>query len=272
MRAFVTFVVAVGILPLASSRAATADEVEIRKSVVKILASKSTLDPFRPWTKGEPHEVTNSGVVIAGKRILTGAYAVSHASPIYIQADKSSEKLVAKIDIQAPGIDLAVLKLDDESFFDAHPPVAINSKLPDLKQMVLTYGFPEGGSEQSVTRGIVSRIEYVEYYLGVEGLRIQIDAAVNSGNNGGPAVVDGRLIGLVFGKYQQADNIGYIIPGEEIELFLEDIRDGRYHGKPILDIHLQKLENPARAPSSISTRRPRGSWSGRFTTASRLIR
>ena len=34
--------------------------------------------------------------------------------------------------------------------------------------------------------GIVSRIEYAEYYLGVQGLRVQVDAAINPGNSGGP--------------------------------------------------------------------------------------
>ncbi len=64
----------------------------------------------------------------------------------------------------------------------------------------------------SITRGIVSRLEYAEYYQVTDGLRIQIDAAINPGNSGGPAIADGQMIGLVFSKLQQADNIGYIIP------------------------------------------------------------
>ncbi len=181
--------------------------------------------------------------MIAGKRILTNSHVVSHANPIYVQADKSADKLLAKVESQAPGIDLAVLKLDDESFFDAHPPLPTSPRLPDLKQTVFTYGFPTGGSELSITRGIVSRVEYVEYYLSTEGLRIQVDAAVNLGNNGGPAVVDGQLIGLVYSRLESADNIGYIIPAEEIELFLKDIQDGRYDGKPVVGIDFQNLEN-----------------------------
>ena len=78
-----------------------------------------------------------------------------------------------------------------------------------------------------------------------EGLRIQIDAAINPGNSGGPAVVDGQMIGLVFSQLQMADNIGYIIPMEEIDLFLKDVEDGRYDGKPILIDTFQHLENPA---------------------------
>jgi hypothetical protein len=42
-----------------------------------------------------------------------------------------------------------------------------------------------------------------------------------------------------------AQNIGYIIPNEEVELFLKDIADGRYDGKPAMYDDLQTLENPA---------------------------
>jgi hypothetical protein len=39
-------------------------------------------------------------------------------------------------------------------------------------------------------------------------------------------------------------NIGYLIPNEEIDLFLEDVTDGRYDGKAFLYCYLQTLENP----------------------------
>ena len=68
---------------------------------------------------------------------------------------------------------------------------------------------------------------------------------INPGNSGGPALVDGKMIGLIFSKLTQADNIGYIIPGEEIDLFLKDVADGKYDGKPAMHDSLQTLENPA---------------------------
>ena len=116
---------------------------------------------------------------------------------------------------------------------------------PSFKQTVFAYGYPEGGTELSITRGIISRIEYADYNLLTEGLRIQVDAAINPGNSGGPAVIDGQMIGLVFSKLFQADNIGYIIPIEEIELFLKDVKDGRYDGKPVFIDEIQTLENEA---------------------------
>ena len=53
------------------------------------------------------------------------------------------------------------------------------------------------------------------------------------------------MIGLVFSKLSMADNIGYIIPIEEIELFLKDIKDGHYDGKPVFIDEIQTLENAA---------------------------
>ena len=248
MRTLARIGIALAVGMLADSwptRADQADDAHVRKSVVKVLVTGSRPDPFHPWARSQPQEATASGVVIAGRRILTVSHMINHASQVYVQADKSGEKLAAKVVARAPGIDLAVLKLDDDAFFDAHPPLPSNPKLPDLKQTVFAYGFPTGGSELSITRGIVSRVEYTEYYLSVQGLRVQVDAAINPGNSGGPAAVDGRLVGLVRSRLQQADNIGYLIPTEEIDLFLKDIEDGRYDGKPVLDVYVQKIESEA---------------------------
>jgi len=98
----------------------------------------------------------------------------------------------------------------------------------------------------SITKGIVSRIEFANYNYPVSGLRIQIDAAINPGNSGGPAVVGDKMIGVAFSRLGgNAENIGYIIPCEEVELFLKDIADGHYDGKPSMTDELQTFENSA---------------------------
>ncbi len=203
-------------------------------------------DLGRPWTKQSPTEVTGSGVIVEGRRILTNAHVVLYASQVQVQANQSGDKISATVEAVAPGIDLAVLKLDDESFFETHTPLARASTLPAIKDSVMAYGYPTGGSSLSITKGIVSRIEFTGYNFPVSGLRIQIDAAINPGNSGGPALVGDKMIGLTFSRLGGgAENIGYIIPCEEIELFLQDIADGRYDGKPAMYDELQTLENPA---------------------------
>src|SRR5204863_109974 len=143
------------------------------------------------------------------------------------------------------GMDLAVLELEDQKFFDSHSPLPFKKSLPDSKEPVMVYGYPTGGASLSITKGIISRIEFTGYSLSTLGLRIQIDAAINPGNSGGPAIVNDEIVGVAFSHLQMAQNIGYIIPVEEIELFLQDIADGHYDGKPTMYDDLQTLENPA---------------------------
>jgi S1-C subfamily serine protease len=217
----------------------------VENAVVRVFATVRDPDVFKPWAKQAPREVMGSGVVIDGKRILTNAHVLRYASQVQVQGNQAGDKLSARVKAMAPGIDLALLELDDAKFFDTHPPLERASTLPSVKDTVLALGFPTGGTSLSITKGIVSRIEFTLYNWPVSGLRIQIDAAVNPGNSGGPAVVGDKMIGLVFSYLGGAQNIGYIIPCEEIELFLADTANGRYDGKPALFDTLQTLENEA---------------------------
>lgn len=237
-------------LPAAApgSTAEPAISHDVENAVVKIFSTLRPPDFLRPWTKQSPTEVTGSGVIIEGRRILTNAHVVLYASLVQVQGNQSGDKISAQVVAIAPDIDLAVLKLEDESFFDTRPPLPRAHDLPQIKDAVLAYGFPTGGTTLSITKGIVSRIEFVPYSLSVAGLRIQIDAAINPGNSGGPTVAGDKMIGLAFRGLGGAQNIGYIIPNEEIELFLKDISDGRYDGKPAMYDELQTLENPALRP------------------------
>jgi S1-C subfamily serine protease len=217
----------------------------VANAVVKVFSHVRYPDTYKPWTKQPTAEVTGSGVVIDGKRILSNAHVVMYASQVQIQANQSGDKIPATVEAIAPGIDLAVLKLEDETFFETHKALAMSKTLPEIKDTVMAYGYPEGGTSLSITKGIVSRIDFTAYNSPVSGLRIQIDAAINPGNSGGPAVAGDKMIGLAFSRLDAAQNIGYIIPNEEIELFLQDVADGHYDGKPAMFDHLQTLENPA---------------------------
>src|SRR5450631_4614000 len=104
------------------ARAADVDPAPaIENSVVKVFATMRYPDPFKPWSKQAPSEVTASGVVIEGRRILTNAHVVLYASQVQIQANAAGDKVAAAVVAVAPGIDLAILQLDDAAFFDRHP-------------------------------------------------------------------------------------------------------------------------------------------------------
>jgi len=230
----------------APSADAAADKAGgVENSVVKIFTTARYPDPYKPWTKNSPVEATGSGVVIEGKLILTNAHVVSYASQVQVQGNQSGDKISAKVIAIAPGIDLALLKLEDETFFETRPAVVRTTELPQVKDTILVQGFPKGGASLSTTKGIVSRIEFASYNFPTAGLRIQIDAAINPGNSGGPALAGDKMVGLAFSRLGGGDNIGYIIPNEEIELFLADAADGTVTGKLGTWDSLQTYHNPA---------------------------
>lgn len=214
-------------------------------SVVRVYATIRAPNPVRPWAKQNPIETTGSGVVIDGKKILTNAHVVQYASEIYVQGRNGGDKVEAKLHIAGPGIDLAILTVDHAEFFAKRPPLPRGKDLPTERSAVEVYGFPIGGNNLSVTKGIISRIDFSLYNQQTLGLRLQVDAAINPGNSGGPALAANKMVGLVYAKLQQADNIGYIIPNEEIDIFLADIADGRYDGKPWIPGYFQNLQSDA---------------------------
>jgi hypothetical protein len=76
-------------------------------------------------------------------------------------------------------------------------------------------------------------------------LAVQVDAAVNPGNSGGPALSDGKIVGVVMQVITKSQNIGYLVPVNMVQHFIEDMKDGRYDGFADLGLGTQKLENPA---------------------------
>ena len=122
--------------------------------------------------------------------------------------------------------------------------------VPKLNSTVTAYGYPIGGQRMSITRGVVSRIEFRAYaHSGLDQhLTVQVDAAINPGNSGGPIVQDGKVVGVAFQSYRatQAQNTGYMIPTPVIRRMLEDCRrDGAYDGYVELAVFHTNLLNQA---------------------------
>ncbi len=227
--------------------AASIARADPEASVVKVISAPHMPDPLRPWAKPVEREGGGTGVVIDGKRILTDAHVVLYSRELHVQARPGDEKFEARIEALDRQVDIAILSVKDERFFASKPPLPRSDRLPRVQDRVAAYGFPIGGNDLSVTKGEVSRVEFRRYGTRGIGAVVQISAPVNPGNSGGPAVVDGKMIGIVHSVMRGAQNIAYIIPSEKIDIFLDDLKDGRYDGKPIdaTRTAYQELENPA---------------------------
>jgi S1-C subfamily serine protease len=217
----------------------------LEKSVVKISVTKQEYDYKQPWQKSNQSKSSGSGCIIEGNRILTCAHVVEFGEFIEVKKTKDSRRYTASIEFLAPEYDLAVLKLDDENFFNKTKPLPIGG-LPDIGNKVTVYGFPTGGNDLSITSGIVSRIENIDFsYDNYNDLGIQIDAAINPGNSGGPVIMDTALAGVAFQGKSSSQSIGYMIPTTVIKAFLLDIADSTYEGPVPVLMQWQNMENTA---------------------------
>jgi len=217
-------------------------DVQVKDSIVKIYTVAKVPNYSIPWNSSLRHS-NGSGTIIEGKRILTNAHVVANETFIEVKRYGDTRRYEAKVEFISHQVDLAILTVNDESFFDGTKSLSLGT-LPTIQQNITVYGFPMGGHSLSVSTGVVSRIEHNRYaHSGEIFLAIQIDAAINPGNSGGPAISDGKIVGVVMQQIQKSQNIGYLVPPQLVKHFLDDVKDGRCDGFANLGIGTQKMEN-----------------------------
>lgn len=217
---------------------------QVGESIVKIYTVSKIPSYNTPWNS-TIRRSNGSGAIISGNKILTNAHVVANQTFIEVKRHGDTNRYEAKVEYISHQADLALLSVRDKNFFKGAKSLSFGN-LPKIQQEVTVYGFPMGGHSLSVSTGIVSRIEHTRYaHSGEIFLSIQIDAAVNPGSSGGPAISDGKIVGVVMQQIQNSQNLGYLVPVEVVQHFLDDIKDKKYDGFPHLGISTEKMENEA---------------------------
>ncbi|MGF1656637.1 MAG: PDZ domain-containing protein [Verrucomicrobiales bacterium] len=226
-------------------------EFDIRKSLVRILTTSQPPNFQTPWNPSGIQRGVGAGFVVEtahGLRIMTNAHVISHATFVAIDREGDPNRYVAEVEFAGHDSDLAVIKPVDAAFLENAVPLPFGG-IPLIESTVQAYGYPVGGERYSVTRGVVSRIDFQPYsHSEVDAhLAIQIDAAINPGNSGGPVMQEGLVVGVAFQGFRGdvAQNVGYMIPTPVVQRFLADIATGKYDGYPDLAIRTFALRNPA---------------------------
>lgn len=222
------------------------NKASIYKSIVKIEVATQTADYKTPWNSGRFGGGTGTGFLIGKNRFLTNAHVVSNNKRVFITMHGSARKHKARVLHIAHDCDLAILEIDDFTPFERLKHLEIG-RIPQLESEVRVIGYPVGGDRISVTRGVVSRIDFSTYShsRSDQHLVVQIDAAINPGNSGGPVLQDGKVVGVAFQGLTSADNTGYMIPTPVVNRFLKDIEDGNYDHYMTLGISEFPMFNPA---------------------------
>ncbi len=215
-----------------------------KEAIVKIYSTVKIPNYQEPWNSSM-RSSTGSGAIIEDGYILTNAHVVANQAFLEVQRYGQRKRYIAKVYAVSHQADLALLKVEDKDFFEGVKPLTFGT-LPHVEQKIVVYGYPMGGNTLSATIGVVSRVEHHAYaHSGESFLAVQVDAAVNPGNSGGPALSDGKIVGVVMQLMNKSQNIGYLVPVNMVQHFIEDMKDGKYDGFADLGLGTQKLENPA---------------------------
>lgn len=217
------------------------------KGVVKIEVASLTPNYKTPWQAGDYSSGTGTGFLIGKKLFLTNAHVVSNAERIHISQYGDSRKIEAKVKYVAHDADLALLEVDNFEPFEKLPYLQFAKELPKLEDSVRAIGYPIGGDRLSVTRGIISRIDFTPYShpRNTQHLTLQVDAAINPGNSGGPVLIGSQVVGVAFQGLNNASSTGYAIPVPVIARFMKDIEDGKYDHYVDMGLTLFPISNPA---------------------------
>ncbi len=161
--------------------------------------------------------MTEDGYVLTNYHVIQGASSVSVV--LYDGASHPAEVVgydstndIALLKIDATGLDAAEIGSSDDLI---------------VGDQVVAIGNPLGELTSTLTVGYVSAKERTVSTDGTIINMIQTDAAINSGNSGGPLFnMKGQVVGITTAKYSGASSSGATIEGIGFAIPIDDVMDG----------------------------------------------
>lgn len=213
---------------------------DIQQILAKILPSVVSIDATST-VGGSLGSATvtalGTGVVVTrGGEIITNDHVVAGADQVTVTLNGSTTALPATVVGEAPTEDLALLQIDRS--VTLHPATFADSAETAVGDEVLAVGYALGLSGgPTVTDGIISATDrQVTTGTGADAVTLtgllQTDAAISSGNSGGPLVdASARVVGIntavaASSANATAQNIGFAIPSATVQRSLPRLRAG----------------------------------------------
>lgn len=229
-------------------------------AVVTIGISKlerfSTFNPFDPFSFFETQEqqveqdIGTGFIVDAKGLIITNKHVVSDLGAQYRVISADNQTYEVQNIYRDPSNDLAILKIEAQNL----PTVELgDSDSLRVGQFALAIGTALGEFRHTVTtgvisglgRGIVAGSSFAGYVEELDNV-IQTDAAINSGNSGGPLLNSaGQVIGVNVAVAQGAQNIGFAIPINIAKSMLDNFYQTGEFTRPFLGVRYSVITKEA---------------------------
>ncbi len=193
-----------------------------------------------------PQQATGSGFVVsADGYVVTNNHVIDGATKILVSFD-DQEKLEAELIGTDARTDIALLKIKDSN--KTFPHVKFAGKKARVGDWVLAVGNPFGLGG-TVTAGIVSALAR-DIGSGPYDF-MQIDAAVNRGNSGGPTFnLDGEVVGVntaIFSPTGGNVGIAFAVPAETVKDVIDELKDSGSVSRGWLGVKIQNVDHDTAA-------------------------
>lgn len=202
---------------------------------VGITTSVTTTNVFGQIAKGA---ISGSGFIISPDGYIVTNYHVIETADlngytISVMLYDGSEYEADIVGGDA-GSDVALLKIKADRL-----PTVVIGNFPDTRvgETIYVIGNPLGELTYTLTGGLVSALErsiVIDENTAIT--MFQIDAAINSGNSGGPIFNNrGQVIGIASAKYSKGgvEGLGFAIPIDDAMLIINDLKQfGFIRGRP----------------------------------------
>lgn len=226
-------------LVLEESNAIISASGKVSPSVVSVVSKQIYQDIF-----GRSYESSGAGtgfIITSDGLIITNKHVVSDQSTQYTVVLSDGRSFDAVVQSRDTYLDFAVIKIDAKDL-----PVVELGDSDEMKigQWVVAIGNALGQFQNTVTVGVISaKNRQIDASDGsgrntetLDNL-LQTDAAINSGNSGGPLVnLKGQVIGINTAVASQAQGIGFAIPINSIKGALDSIKETGRIVRPYLGV------------------------------------
>ena len=218
------------------------------KSVVGISATVQTV-----FFNGQTRQGTSTGsgfILTEDGYVVTNYHVIEGAVSVKVVMDNDTEYAAEVVGYDALN-DVAVLKVEAENL----PAVTLGSSDElCIGDMVVAIGNPLGSLTATLTVGYVSgKDRQVSTDSSTVINMIQTDAAINSGNSGGPLFnMRGEVVGITSAKYSgttasgaSIEGISFAIPIDDVMSIIGDLRDFGYVTGAYLGVTVQDTDATA---------------------------
>ncbi len=212
-------------------------------AVVAIASQGTTTNIY-----GQASQTASSGsgfLISADGYVVTNYHVVSGASSLSVLTYDGEVYRAEQIGFDE-GNDICVLKIQGKDF----PFVTIgSSNALGVGDQVAAIGNPLGELTSTLTVGYISAKDRVVTTDGNTINMLQTDAAINSGNSGGPLFnMNGEVVGITTAKYSGTtdsgaviEGIGFAIPIDDVLDMIRDLKEhghisGAYLGVAVMDV------------------------------------